>query len=606
MKKLLLFIGAILLFTTQSYSQTPIKFRFSAEVSGNTKDTVKVNNTNGALLKKGNTFTMYLAAAGNGNTTTKHILLDFQYQNTALELVSINQTGTGGNGGVLPPGATISETYYQYPGYNFASNAQNTTSNGNTNFQYANYQYTQGGSSTIVRYDLTWASTNGMPYSGYWSMVKLVFKVKDSLVGFAMDPVKLNFVAGWKGDGSYDETFQENPLKIVPYLNPNADSYVNAKIDINTNMTTISPMKVVFVDTLTKIGYLNDITSDGTVSVNQSQLKPNTTYRVMAMVNMDKLNEIQNGAVTVSDFTVAQNEFVKTNLDGTPANINMTTGASYLAADMNNDKLFNGGDLPMLLASAVGLDTLLKTPVGYTPGNGGYMTVWTFRDTTFNNMTTTSWKDVNLNRSVFFTTKNVGDYLPLNLKYLLWGDVNRSHSSQVVNSNNTIITSAVRSLKTSGVQSNAITSMAFVNTTQDIVGIDVSLNNLTVTSNNIEIPVSITTNGANVSALQFQFEYDRTKIKFEEIASTLPNTWYIFANSKEGKVKFGCLDQNNKTPLNGIVTPFKLKFSTIGNGVDILTSVKVSPVMDASDTNGKQLGINLNTTQIKLTGYNNF
>ena len=138
MKKLLLFIGAILLFTTQSYSQTPIKFRFSAEVSGNTKDTVKVNNTNGALLKKGNTFTMYLAAAGNGNTTTKHILLDFQYQNTALELVSINQTGTGGNGGVLPPGATISETYYQYPGYNFASNAQNTTSNGNTNFQYAN------------------------------------------------------------------------------------------------------------------------------------------------------------------------------------------------------------------------------------------------------------------------------------------------------------------------------------------------------------------------------------------------------------------------------------------------------------------------------------
>jgi len=49
-----------------------------------------------------------------------------------------------------------------------------------------------------------------------------------------------------------------------------------------------------------------------------------------------------------------------------------------------------------------------------------------------------------------------------------------------------------------------------------------------------------------------------------------------------------------------------LKFSTIGSGVDILTSVKVSPTMDASSSNGTQLGIELNTTQIKLTGYNNF
>ena len=80
----------------------------------------------------------------------------------------------------------------------------------------------------------------------------------------------------------------------------------------------------------------------------------------------------------------------------------------------------------------------------------------------------------------------------------------------------------------------------------------------------------------------------------------------IFANSKSGKVKFGAIDQNNKTPVNGSIVPFKLKFSTIGQGVDILTSVKVSPVMDASASNGTQLGINLNTTQIKLTGYNNF
>jgi monoamine oxidase len=41
-------------------------------------------------------------------------------------------------------------------------------------------------------------------------------------------------------------------------------------------------------------------------------------------------------------------------------------------------------------------------------------------------------------------------------------------------------------------------------------------------------------------------------------------------------------------------------------GVNILTAIKVSQTMDASDAKGNQLGINLNTSQIKLTGYNNF
>jgi len=145
-----------------------------------------------------------------------------------------------------------------------------------------------------------------------------------------------------------------------------------------------------------------------------------------------------------------------------------------------------------------------------------------------------------------------------------------------------------------------------MNTEYAYTSIDVNLPNVTVTSNTIEIPISIDTKGNNVGGLQFQFIYDPTKIKFEELANNLPNTWYTFVNTKDGIVKFGALDQAGKTSITGTSTPFKLKFSTIGDGVNILTSVKVSPIMDASSSNGTQLGINLNTTQIKLTGYNNF
>ena len=152
----------------------------------------------------------------------------------------------------------------------------------------------------------------------------------------------------------------------------------------------------------------------------------------------------------------------------------------------------------------------------------------------------------------------------------------------------------------------AISNTAFINTPYDITSIDVNLSNITVTSNTIEIPVTVDTKGTALGGLQFQFDYDPTKIKFEELASVLPDNWYVFANAKEGRVKFGALEQNSKIWATGILTPFKLKFSTIGDGVDILTSVKVSSTMDASSVNGTQLGINLNKTQIKLTGYNNF
>jgi hypothetical protein len=147
---------------------------------------------------------------------------------------------------------------------------------------------------------------------------------------------------------------------------------------------------------------------------------------------------------------------------------------------------------------------------------------------------------------------------------------------------------------------------SFINTPNDVSSIDVNLSNITVTSNNVEIPVSLDTKGVSVGGLQLEFQFDPTKIKFEELKSEIPNTWFLFVNSKDGKVKFGAIDQNNKTPINGINIPFKLRFSTIGDGVNILTSVKVSPTMDASDSKGVQLGINLNSTQIKLTGYNNF
>jgi hypothetical protein len=310
----------------------------------------------------------------------------------------------------------------------------------------------------------------------------------------------------------------------------------------------------------------------------------------MAMVPLDSLITIQDKAITISDYTAAQNEFVKQNLDGTFQNINLKTGISYLAADVNYSRKLDGGDLTRLFAHVVSVDTLVSTPADYQVGSGGYMSVPTLRASDFNNLTTETWKNIT-DPSVLIrtTTENQN----LDLKYLVLGDINRSHSSQVVQNGQIQVHSKMATNN-------------FVNSPNTIPNINVTLNNLTIVSNNIEIPFSINTNGNKVNGIQFEVVYDATKVKFEEIKSEVPNTWFVFANNKAGKLVFGALDKDNKTSINGSVTPFKLKFSTLQSGLNITTQVKVTKNMDASDSNGNQLGINLNTTTIKLTGYNKF
>jgi hypothetical protein len=700
-----------LFISIQSFGQSPIKFKL--------RQSPIITNVNGNTISRGDEFELWIDANGNGNTATRQLLFDLQYDYVNFDLISINHTGTGGNGGILPGGSNIQLSHTTYPGYNYITSQQNTTSNGTTNYQYANYQYSSSSQQSIIRATLTWATPNGMPYGSYDRLLVLKFRLKSTSTSTSFDPMKLNFIAGWDANGGSVATFQENPLSSTVLIDQNASKLVTAKVDINSNLLALSNIKVSFRDTISNIGQLFNVLSDGTVDINQSQLSENKIYQVSVMHEMDKMYQTYNGAITISDFTTAQSEFTTMGLDGSNGQI-LKTGQSLYAADINKNKVIDGGDLPQLLAQVVGLDTLFTLPNGYNVGTGGWMSLPTWRATNatsisgqvewayitpnlysqgvsrlmidnrefigtnvnpnqlksiqifdiysgpvefissdgtwaeykipsslikvtdgtslylpfirnnngntdyslkseweFNVSPSSSWGSISTSNwntitypKTYVKTGLIGSNTVLELKYILWGDVNRSHSSQVVNINSNgssyVQTNAINSLNTNkAFKLMSLNSSSFINTPYDVSSINVNLSNQTVTSNAIEIPISIDTKGAEVGGLQFEFIFDPNKIKFEELLSSIPNTWYVFANSKSGKVKFGALDQN-KNPINGTNIPFKLKFSTIGNGVDILTSIKVSPTMDASDSKGKQLGINLNITQIKLTGYKNF
>jgi hypothetical protein len=710
MKKLLLIIA--LLISATAFSQ--IKFRALSAVGG-------------ATLDRGGTFEYIVQANGNGNNTTRQILVDMQYDQVNFELVSVNHTGTGGNGGVLPQGSTISITHTNYPNYTWNSvtsgNSANNTANGTTNYQFASYIHNgAGGPNAILRTTLTWSTSNGMPYTGYDRLIVYVFRLKANSTAYTFNPIKLNFVAGWTANGTWDNTIMESPLSTSVVMNQNFGKFLTAKVDLNTNLYNLSGLRVSFRDTLTNQGQLFPVLSDGTVDINQSLLAASTVYDVSLMHEMDKIYNIYNGAITISDFSTAQAEFTSMGLTPGGKGINLNTGQALYAADINKNKVIDGGDLPRLLGQVAGKDTLMTLPAGYTAGSGGWMSLPTWRaadatttwgqvewayatpnayssgvsklfidsreypagttpnqiksiqlfdiytgpieymgdeggwatykvpsnlskasdgtstylsyirsnsndrmfraefefNASVNNswgaITTTNWNNITYPKT-YFRTGTLGTNAILDLKYLLWGDVNRSHSSQVLitaNGSSIVQTNAIPSLVTNSTFTNetAVKSMSstgpYINTDFAYTSIDVNLANQTVTSNTIEIPVNIDTKGNSVGGLQLEFAYDPTKIKFEEMASNVPNSWFVFVNAKNGVVKFGALDQNNTNPIKGTNTPFKLKFSTIGNGVDVLTSLKVSPTMDAADNKGNQLGVILNMTNIKLTGYNNF
>jgi hypothetical protein len=564
MKKLLLLVTILNIIVTFSYAQTPELRLSPVEQSVNIR---------GGKITKGDTVQLALAYKNNGSIA-RSFYLDFEHQITAINFIDIVFPTAGAQGSALPQGASATFQNNYYPGYTFVKNANNTTTDGITNFNYAQYNYSQGGIKAINRIWVNTASTTDLVDG---DLAYLRFKVVNVDAGFAYDSVYFNAAQSYGANYTgYNSVLMPRPKSswITPI--PSANALINGQVAVSS----IVP-KIMIVDTATKIVKAQVVpANDGTFFLG-SELSPNTWYYAYATIPSDSIPSYLNKAVTVSDYTAAQNEFIKQNLDRTYINVNMKSGASWIASDIIQNKVFDGNDVTALFAQVTNIDTVVKAMAGQTLYN-----IPMLEASVYDTLTPEHWKKANL-YGVLFKTSTVAQ--DLRLKYLIPGDINRSHSSQVVKPDGTIQSYSVKA--------------AAVNTRKPNPVVDVSLNNITVLGDQFTVPVNVSTKDS-LSGLQFEFVYDATKVKFESVTVDVP-TWLVFANATPGRVKFGAVDKDVKTPYLG-GTPFKLVFSTLQNGLDINSYIKVTANMDASDMSGNQVGINLNTTTIKLTGYNNF
>jgi hypothetical protein len=535
-------------------------------------------NIHGGAIQKNDTIKVTIKLNGNGSTV-RSTYFDFQHQFTAISLIDVTMATAGAQGSALPAGTSTSVQNYFYPNCKLNRNSQNTTTSSWTNYQNANYTCN---SSTVPNDAINriMANVSGNTNLGNGDYMYLRFKITNITAGFPYDSIRMNFAAGYQSNGNQQTSTLGEPHASWVQLATGANNLVTGNIALPSNLT-VMPM-VAILDSITNaLVTTKQLTTDGNFGFS-TELQPNTKYKMYLVWNADSLKKVSTQATTLSDYTMAFQEFISQNLDRTYNNNNLTRGVRYKAADVNLDGVFDGSDVQLLFNAVTGLDTILAPPAGAS-SSWDYPSVYLLPVVVFDTLSADKWNNTITNwpNHYGFTTTNSNQ--TINLKYLLLGDPNLSMSSPL---------SAGYNLRMSNL-STATPS------------IDVNLANTIVTNNQITIPFAVDTKGVSVTGLQFEIAYDATKVKFERLDVNTPS-WVSFVNNGVGHIKFGAFDKDLKISINGKVTPFNMVFSAIGSGIDMNSQVSISPIMDASDAKGNPVSINLNTPIIKLIGANNF
>jgi len=292
----------------------------------------------------------------------------------------------------------------------------------------------------------------------------------------------------------------------------------------------------------------------------------NTKYKLLVRFPADSMEVFRDYAVTISDAVKTYDEYTVTDVNQGFGQQYLKNGLAYLIGDMNQNGKLDGGDPYLIYANVSGMKKIDTTTM-----------IRAFHASVYDSLVlgSTQWNDwPNHLTANNYITDSVGLVnKTVNIKYFIQGDVDRTYSSRVWNSSGVLVAKAVFKGK-----------------------LDVEIPNTSATgSQPIYVPFNVNTNGDNNYGLQFEMKYDKTKVKFEEIVSNFnggPWLQYVTHDATNGTIRFGGMNNQFKNGLIGQSTPFKLKFSPIGNN-DIVSNIYVRELMDASDERGDHLNIDL-------------
>lgn len=506
-----------------------------------------------STIRRGDTLDVSFYYRPEVSIDVRTFQIDFQFKKSLFTHVSTSVDPTISS-------MTPALSYKEWQGYKYDSY--------NTSTQ--NYNYLVDTNWTVGRNYLILSSGNQLSSNGY--IIHNKFLINNVSSNFGADSVHINWARLFKIDGTTigDNVALLNNQKL--HLELEGNLVISGKVWMS-NLVALRPIVICTKETTGEFVSSSIVDINGIYSLNN--IDKQTKYRLTLRFPTDSLDQLRDNAVTIADAIKTFDEFTISGVNQQFSRQYLRNGLSYLIADLNKTGTLDGGDPFLIYASVSGLrkiDTL------------GLINV--FHKDLFDSLALgqnqwTSWPNyiggVNyIIDSVDFVNKSI------DIKYFILGDVDRSHSSPVFDQFGNLVASAIFRGK-----------------------FDVDIPNSSSTPGNpVYIPFNINTNGELAYGLQFEMKYDKTKVRFEEIVTNFgsdPWLQYVTHDENLGIVRFGGMNNQNKGGLLGSKTPFKLKFSPIGNG-DVESYVYVRQLMDASDKNGDHLNINL-TNQIATVSY---
>lgn len=479
--------------------------------------------------------------------------IDFQFKKSLFTHISTS----------VDPGIssmTPALSYREWQGYKFDSYISANQS----------YSYVADTNWTVGRNYLVLSSGLQISSNGY--IIHNKFLINDVVSNFAADSVHINWARLFKVDGTTigDNVASLNNQKLHIELGGNL--VISGKVWMS-NLVTLRPVVICTKENTGEFVSFSPVDVNGNYSL--KNIDKQTKYRITVQFPTDSLDQLRDNAVTIADAIKTFDEFTISGVDQQFSRQYLRNGLAYLIADLNKSGTLDGGDPFLLYASVSGLrkiDTL------------GLINV--FHKELFDSLAIgqNQWSVwPNYLNGVNYILDSVGlSNKSIDIKYFILGDVDRSHSSPVFDQFGNLV-------------ANAIFRGKF----------DVEIPNSTSTPGTpVYIPFNVNTNGEFAYGLQFEMRYDKTKVRFEEIVTNFgsdPWLQYVTHDENLGIVRFGGMNNQNRGGIIGSKTPFKLKFSPIGNG-EVESYVYIRQLMDASDKNGDHLNISL-ASQIASVSY---
>jgi len=483
-----------------------------------------------------------------GSPDIRTFQVDWQYKKGLLTYLSTTVDASVN-------GMTPSVSYKTWNDYKY-----NTYSNGT-------YTYTSNTDWTIGRNYLVLSSGNTIGSNGY--IIHNKYKINNVAPNYVSDTITVNWARMFDVDGNTigdnvaQLTNQRLAIKLLGNLTLSGKVWLGPQMNLLPQIICTQANNGNFIDSVT-------VNADGTYTL--KNIDENTRYKLEVKFP-SPLATIRDNAVTIADAVKTYDEYTNTDVNQAFSRNYLRNGLAYLIADINKSSALDGGDAYLIYASVSGLKPIDTTKV---------MNV--FAKNTFDSLAlgVNQWNDWSSHiNGVTYIYDSVGlvNLTGVDIKYFILGDVDRTHSSPVYNANGDLVARA-----------NYIGTM------------DVTIPNVTApVGQAMYANFNINTNGIKNDGLQFEMKYDPTKVKFEEIISNIQGPWlqYLTHDDANGIIRFGGMNNQTLGSLTGNVTPFRLKFSPIGNN-EIMTNVYVRKLMDASDKNGDHFDINLMSDYVVL------